>query len=133
MNLPTISRPNTEQIKSSVRWLITTFGAGTAGWFAAKGYFSVQDGLALLNSPAFLSASVAVIGWILGLFDHTEKKQVAAVDALAKEPNSPVQGVVTAPTPEGKALADAMPGNTTAPAGTQAAAEIANNVTVKGP
>jgi len=39
-----------------------------------------------------------------------QQQQVQAVVDMAKDPKSPVQGVVTTATPEGKALAQSIPG-----------------------
>ena len=116
---------NTEQAKSSARWFIATFGGAAAGWFAAKGWFTIDQVTSVLNSETTISliASVAVFVW--GLFVHTQKNAVAVVYDIAKQPNSPVKAVVTEPTTAGRELAEAMPGNTTVVAGSQAAATIA--------
>ena len=113
---------NIDQAKSAVRWFVSTFGGMIAGWFMAKGWFTVDQVMSVLNSPTVLSlaASLIVGGW--GLMVHTQKNAVAVVDTIAKQPDSPVKAVVMEPTVEGKALADAMPGNTTVVAGTVAAA-----------
>lgn len=116
---------NEEQVKSAIRSLVSTFGGAIAGWFAAKGWFSVDDVLHVLNSPTVISiiASAIMGGW--GLIVHTQKNAVAVVDAIAKDPASPVKGVVTTATPAGRELAESMPGNTTVPAGSPAATSIA--------
>lgn len=116
---------NQEQVKSAIRSLITTFGGVIAGWFAAKGWFTIDQVTSVLNSPTTLSilASIAAGAW--GLVTHTQKNAVAVVDDIAKQPNSPVKAVVTKPTEAGQELADALPGNTTVVAGSQAAAVAA--------
>lgn len=116
---------NTEQVKSSVRWLIATFGGVVAGWFAAKGWFTIDQVTSVLNSPTTLSVIVTLVSLVWGLFTHTQTNAVAVVDTLAKQPDSGVKAVVTDPTPVGQALADAMPGNTTVVAGTVAAVSAA--------
>ncbi len=115
---------NPEQAKSAVRSLVATFGGLVAGWFAAKGWFTIDQVTSVLNSPTTISllASVAVFVW--GMFTHTEKNAVAVVDTIAKQPDSAVKGVLTEPTPAGRELAEAMPGSTTVVAGTPAAANI---------
>lgn len=116
---------NQEQVKSAIRSLITTFGGVIAGWFAAKGWFTIDQVTSVLNSPTTISilASIAAGAW--GLVAHTQKNAVAVVDAIAKQPDSPVKAVVTESTPAGQALADALPGSTTVVAGSNAAVRVA--------
>jgi hypothetical protein len=113
---------NPEQAKSSARWFVATFGGAAAGWFAAKGWFTIDQVTSVLNSETTISilASAAVFVW--GLFTHTQKNAVAVVDTIAKQPDSPVKAVVMEPTPAGRDIAEAIPGDTTVVAGTQAAA-----------
>lgn len=118
---------NPEVIKSAVRWVITTFGALLAGWFAHSGYITANQVTDILNSPVFMSLAVSAVTGIIGLFVHTQANAVKIVDEIAKDPTSPVVGVVTANTPAGKALADAMPGHTTAAANSVAASAIAQD------
>ena len=105
---------NTEQAKSAVRWLIATFGP----FLIAHGYAS--SGTLELASGVLIS--LIPLAW--GMFTHTQTNAVAVVDTLAKEPDSGVKAVVTEPTAAGKALAAAMPGDTTVVAGTIAAAQV---------
>jgi len=65
------------------------------------------------------------LGTVLSLLSHTQKGSVAVVDAMAKDPASPVKGVVAKDTVAGRNMADAMPGDTTMPAGTLGATQIA--------
>ena len=115
---------NPEQAKSSARWFVATFGGVIAGWFAAKGWFTIDQVTSVLSSETTLSlmASAAVFVW--GLFVHTQKNAVAVVDTIAKQPDSPVKAVVLEPTPTGRDLAESLPGDTTVVAGTQAAAAV---------
>lgn len=117
---------NQEQVKSAIRSLITTFGGVIAGWFAAKGWFTIDQVTSVLNSPTTISilASIAAGAW--GLVAHTQKNSVAIVDNIAKQPDSPVKAVVMEPTQEGRNLAAAMPGNTSVVAGSQEAATVAS-------
>ena len=112
---------NTEQAKSSVRWFVATFGGVAAGWFAAKGWFTIDQVTSVLNSETTISllASAAVFVW--GLFVHTQKNAVVVVDTIAKQPESPVKAVVMDATPAGRDIAESIPGNTTVVAGTAAA------------
>lgn len=47
-------------------------------------------------------------------------QQVKDVVAMAKDPNSPVQGIITTNSPEGKALAQSIPGPIVTAGGTSA-------------
>ena len=116
---------NTEQLKSAVRWFLQTFGGALAGWFAAKGWFTIDQVTSVLNSPTTISVIVAIASGIWGLFVHTQTNAVTVVDTIAKQPDSPVKAVVTEPTAEGRALADSIPGNTTVVAGSVAATTLA--------
>jgi hypothetical protein len=118
---------NVEQAKSAVRWFVSTFGGMIAGWFMAKGWFTIDQVMSVLNSPTVLSLAASLVVGVWGLFVHTQTNAVAIVDTLAKQPDSGVKAVVTEPTAAGKALAVAMPGNTTVVAGTVAAAEVAKS------
>ena len=116
---------NPEQAKSSARWFVATFGGVAAGWFAAKGWFTIDQVTSVLNSETTISllASAAVFVW--GLFVHTQKNAVAIVDTIAKQPDSPVKAVLADDTKAGKELAESLPGNTTVVAGTFEASKLA--------
>jgi hypothetical protein len=77
---------NPEQAKSSARWFVATFGGAAAGWFAAKGWFTIDQVTSVLNSETTISilASAAVFIW--GLFTHTQKNAVAVVSMIATGP-----------------------------------------------
>jgi hypothetical protein len=107
-------------VKSLIRWFVSTFGGMIAGWFAAKGWFTVDEVLNVLNSPVLLGVASSIVVAVWGLFVHTQVNTVAAANALPA-----VAGVITAPTIEGKALADAVPADSVAVAGTSAAAIVA--------
>ena len=102
-------------------------GGVVAGWFAAKGWFTIDQVTSVLNSPTTLSVIVSIASLVWGMFTHTQTNAVAVVDTIAKQPDSPVKAVVVEPTAEGKALAETMPGNTTVVAGTVAAASVAKS------
>lgn len=122
--------PNTEQTKMIVRWFITAFGMSLAGWFAHSGYVSQQQVMDVLNSPAFLSAAVSVVGAIWGMIAHTQSNAVAVVAKIAADPNSPVVGILTTANQEGRALAASIPQAEIASVGTPGATNIASdNVT----
>ena len=112
---------NIEQAKSSFRWLIATFGGVVAGWFAAKGWFTIDQVTTVLSSETTISILASAAVGIWGLFVHSKTNAIAVVDAIAKEPDSPVKAVIAEPTVAGRDLADSLPGNTTVVAGTPAA------------
>lgn len=112
--------PNTEQLKSIVRWLITAFGGGIAGWLAHRGFITTDQVMGILNSETFIGLVVSAISLVWGLFTHTQVNTIAAANAIPA-----VRGVITAPTAEGKALAEAVPAATVVPAGTAAAVQVA--------
>lgn len=116
---------NQEQVKSAIRTLISTFGGIVAGWFAAKGWFTIDQVTSILNNETVISLIASAVVFVWGYFTHTDKNAVAVVDAMAKNPVSPVKAVVTEPTVAGRKLAEAMPGATTVVAGTQAAVTLA--------
>jgi hypothetical protein len=116
---------NPEQAKSAVRWLITTFGGVVAGWFAAKGWFTIDQVTSVLNSPTTLSILASVAAGIWGLATHTQANAIAVVDTLAQNKDTPVKAVIMEPTVAGKDIANSLPGNTTVVAGTTLAADIA--------
>ncbi len=112
--------PNTEQVKSLIRWFISTFGGAIAGWFAAKGWFTVDQVISVLNSPVLLGAASSIVVAAWGLFTHTKSNAVAVVNAIPE-----VKGVITAPTAAGVALAESIPAATVTVAGSSVAASVA--------
>lgn len=119
--------PNPEQLKSSVRWFIATFGGVAAGWFAAKGWFTIDQITSVLNSETTVSLIVAIASLVWGWFTHTQTNAVSVVDTIAKQPDAPVKAVILEPTAAGKALAESIPGDTTVVAGTVAATAAAKS------
>lgn len=116
---------NPEQAKSSVRWAVGAFGGGVAGFAAGKGWASADTVMSLLNSEVFMGAAASAAMYVWSQFTHTQANAVAVVDALAKNPDSPVKGVVLTNTIEGRDLAKEMPGTTTVVAGSHDAKQIA--------
>lgn len=106
---------NQQQVLSLVRWFIATFGP----ILVSHGYISSS------NLEMAAGALVSLIPLIWGIVNNTQGNAVAIVDAIAKQPFSAVQGVVTTNDAAGIALASSLPGNTTAPAGTVQASDIA--------
>lgn len=106
---------NAEQVKSAVRWIITTFGPT----IIAHGYASAST----LEIAGGIVVSIVPLIWAMSV--HTQQNAVAVVDTIAKQPESPVKAVVTEPTEAGRDLAAALPGNTTVVAGSSAASNVA--------
>ena len=99
--------PTQEQIKSAIRWLVTAFGMGFAGWLAHSGYVTTNQVMDALNSQAFMGLAVAVISGLFGLWNHTQSNAIAVVAKIAKDPDSPIVGMVTTNDAAGRAVADA--------------------------
>lgn len=106
---------NQEQVLSFVRWVQATIGP----ILIANGYVSSST----LQMVSGVVISLVPLAW--SMFVHTQTNAVAVVDAIAKLPDSPIRAVVAEPTRAGRELAEAMPGNTTVVAGTQAAVVVA--------
>jgi hypothetical protein len=120
--------PNPEQIKSAIRWVVTTFGALAAGWFAHSGFITADQVLGILNSQAFMSIAVSVVSGIVGLVVHKQSNAIAVVKEIAKDPTSPVAGIVTTDSVAGRDLAHSMNDlSVVAPAGTTSASVIAKS------
>lgn len=74
---------NSEQVKSGIRWFVSTFGGVAAGYFAAwSGWFSADQIIGALNSPTFLALASSVVMGIWGIFNKTDKNIVAAASAV---------------------------------------------------
>lgn len=117
---------NVEQVKSDLRTLIATFGGLLAGWLVAHHWASDSASvIALMLAMTPLLANL-IVG-ISGHFTHSESNAVLVVDTIAKEPGSPVRGVITEPNVAGRALASNTPGSTTVVAGTAAAEKLASS------
>lgn len=63
---------NDEQIKTSVRWFIATFGGMIAGWGAHAGWLNADQILAILNSQTFIGIAVGAAGLVWGLIARTK-------------------------------------------------------------
>lgn len=106
---------NQEQVKSAVRWFITTFGASIVnhGW-ASSSTLETVGGVIVAAAP-----------FVWSMVTHTQANAVAVVDTIAKQPDSPIKAVITEATPAGRDLAASISGSTTVVAGSQAAAAVA--------
>lgn len=101
---------NAEQVKEGIRWVVGTFGALAAGYFAAwSGWFSADQIVGALNSPAFLTLATTVVMGVWGIITRSTTNQVAAVGEIAKDPASPVKAVLLTDSKEGRDLAAKTP------------------------
>jgi hypothetical protein len=104
-----VEEMNQEQFKSTLRTIMGTFGGVIIGWFASKGWHLTPDEarnfVALLQSPEIIGLILSAGSGIMGLMVHTQANAVAVVTKIAADPASPVVGVVTTDTPEGRAMA----------------------------
>lgn len=86
--------------------------------FVAAGGTQLTDIFAPFGSiaPVIVKEIVSVAGFVSGIlgviltFTTGQISQIKAVVELAKDKKSPVQGIITTATPEGKALAVSIPG-----------------------
>lgn len=122
---------NEEQVKSSVRTLVSAFGGAIAGWAASKGWFSVDQVLSVLNSQVFIGIATSIGVGIWGLFVHKQSNAVAIVAAIAADPTSPVKSPILENTVDGRALMATIkkdnPDAVVAVAGTGDAAKAASS------
>ncbi len=108
---------NNEQIKSSVRWVLATFGGVVAGWGAHSGWFTSDQILSVLNSETAIGLVTTGIGLVWGLITHTQANSVAVVTAMASDPAVPVKAVVFEPGVAGRDLAKTVASATGSAAG----------------
>lgn len=111
---------NRDQVMSSVRYTVATFGGVFAGWFAARGWFSTEQIMGIITSEAFVGLVTSGVIALWGVLMRSDKNLVASAEAVPG-----VKGVITTNTVEGRALASAVPATTVVPAGTADAAKIA--------
>lgn len=116
---------NTIQAKASVRQMLTAVGGVVAGYAAGKGWADHNTIMDIFLSPITGGVVLIAGSWIWSLINGTPFSLVAAVGELAKDPNSPVQGVITTRDAAGVELAKSVPAETVQPAGSQAATELA--------
>lgn len=113
-----------EQIKNLIQQLVTAAGS----LLTLTGVMSASEvGTWTAAIMAVVGPAMVLGGLIYGAWTNSQKGLVQAVDHLAKDPSSPVAGVIVTPTKEGKELAASIPGNTTVPAGTMEASNIATS------
>jgi hypothetical protein len=112
--------PNRDQVMSAIRWAVSSFGMFIAGWFASKGWFTVDQVMSVLNNETVMGFIASAIVFVIGQVVHRTVNKIVSADATPG-----VAGVITTNTPEGRALAASVPSSTVVPAGTPAATAIA--------
>ena len=116
---------NRAQVEKLVRWALSGLGGFLVGWAASRGNQWGDIISNLLSSELVIglitSAGVGLWAWISCRIPAI----AALVDSLAKQPDTPIQALVLTKSPEGAAIANSLPGNTTVVAGTTAAGEMA--------
>jgi hypothetical protein len=111
---------NEAQVKSAVRWLITTAGGFLTGYVVSRGWLTAEQVSSIMSSELVLGIIALIGSGVWGLISKTAPALVTQVERLPQ-----VAGVVTTPTPEGRQLAEAVPSPNVAPATSPLAAEIA--------
>ena len=113
-----------EQILEQLKLLLPAIG----GLLTMMGLLTPAESAKWITTIMNAAGPMMILGGMIwGVLDKRQKSLVAKVDALAKDQNSPVIGVIVSPTVAGKELANSLPGNTTVPAGTVQASELAAN------
>jgi hypothetical protein len=100
--------------------------------FVATGGTQLTDIFAPFGSlaPVIVKEIVSLSGFATGVlgivltFTTGQSSQISAIVEMAKAADSPVQGIITSATPEGKALAASIPGPIVT-AGSAAATQMA--------
>lgn len=123
---------NPQQTNSLLRTVSGTVGGIIIGWFASRGWHLSPDDtksiMTLLQSPELIGLAMSAITGLIGMVVHTQSNAVAVVKEIAKDPTSPVAGIVTTDNIAGRNLASTMNDpSVIAPAGTVAASTIAKS------
>lgn len=111
-----------EQTSGQLRQLLQALGgiATALGWLTTGQVDLWIQVILQAAGPLFMVAGV-IWSWKV----NRPVDLVASVVAMADDPNSPVKGVVMAPTIEGRALANEFTSNKIAPAGSTDAKQFA--------
>ena len=96
---------NPEQAKKIARWLGSGAGGFLVGWAVSRGFQYGDLVNQILSSELFIGLATSTIIGVWSYLSGRMPALVAVVDALAKQPDSPVKGVVMEPTAEGAAIA----------------------------
>lgn len=107
--------PSSEQVKSAIRTLVASLGGALAGWAIGKGWISQDQAAAILSNQELIGAATAIVIALLGsgasavagIWGLVANKKTNLVATVAAMPE--VAKVEAMPTPEGVALAAAVP------------------------
>lgn len=122
---------NPEQAKSAAGVLLAFLAGSLGGYGVNKNWFTAAQLTGFITNETVISVTGLIVITVWRLIAHTQKNAVAVVDAIAKQPDSPVKAVLVEPTPEGLAIASSLPGTTTVPAGTAQAVRLAKDEPVR--
>lgn len=103
------------QILPVIGTVVTTLGITTPDKFGA-----ISATILIIAGPIMI-----IISAIWSLITNTRSSMIAKIDTMAKDPASPVAGIIMSNTKEGKEIANNLPGVTTVVAGTSEATSIA--------
>jgi len=119
-----------EQTSGHLRQLLQGLSmlAAAFGWLNAEQIAAIAKVMQDVAGPLAMIAGPAGVlgGYVWSWWVNRPAALVASVDAMAKDPNSPVKGVVLENTIAGRDMAKEMPGTTTAVAGSVDAKAIAS-------
>ena len=116
--------PSQEQLMGQLRQILPVLGTLAVSFGLLKTE-DVGNVIAIILNVTGAGMVIGSMAW--SAYSNTRASMVAKVDAIAKEPSSPVVAVITTNTIEGRKLANSMPGTTTVPAGTLEAAKAARD------
>lgn len=72
----------TEQLKGFARWMLTLVGGLVAGFFASKGWFTVDQVMSVFNSETLIGLVVAGLSLVWNLVSKTKIGVAASAQAL---------------------------------------------------
>ena len=72
----------TEQLKGFARWILTLTGGLVAGFFASKGWFTVDQVMSVFNSETVIGLVVAGLSLAWNLVSKTKIGVAASAQAL---------------------------------------------------
>lgn len=120
----TMNGVSQEQVLEQLKLLLPAIG----GLLTMMGILTPAESARWITQILAVAGPLMILGGMVwGVLDKRQASLVAKVDTLAKDPNSPVKGVIVTNSPAGQDLANSMPGNTTVEAGTAQATTMANN------
>lgn len=114
---------NPDFTRKSAMWILTTLGGFLTGWAASRGNQWGDIINQLLSSDTAIGLVALAISAIMTWVTSRLPALVHVMDLIAKDPNTPIKGVVVENSPEGRELAAKV--ETVVAAGTPAAEVVA--------